>query len=160
GNVGPQPLLDGPREHGFELIDNLIRALAAEQAKTVLLLAAVGKIDLPVGAFLDAWSASAAAGLDGQAMARQQDLHAFKAGDRSRQREEGEDMVDAARIGSRLDQPAGEQRLYLRSEEEPIAGRRRLPGPVEGTDAEAIASQEQAMPALVPQGESELAAQV
>src|SRR6185312_2799554 len=55
-----------------------------------------------------------------------------------------------------VDQAALENRLDLRSEEEPVAGLR----PVERLDAEPIACEEQALPCGIPDGKCEHAAKV
>ena len=69
-------------------------------------------------------------------------------------------MVDAARVGPRFHHAGGEKRLDLRGEQQPFAVGRRLARPVERTDAEAVAAEDDAPPLLVPQGDGELAAQV
>ena len=58
-------------------------------------------------------------------------------------------------IGFRLDQPAGEDRLHLRSEQQ----RARGPGPVERLDAEAIAHEQETALRGVPDREREHAAE-
>src|SRR4030095_15667026 len=102
--------------------------IAAPAAETVpLFLAAIGKIDLPVNVLLDASRApaldAAPAGSEGnfQIPAGQQAVDAGEAGDRSRQGEESEDVVDAARIGARRNEARREQRLDLGREQEHFA---------------------------------------
>src|SRR5690348_608622 len=85
-------------------------------------------------------------------MSRQQGLDAFKASHRPRQSEEREDVIDAAHIRPRFHHTRGEQRLDLRSKEQPVA----LPCPEERTDAEAITAKEEALPPLVPERKGEL----
>ena len=67
-------------------------------------------------------------------------VDAGKARHRPGHGEEGEDVIDAARIGPCRHHARGEQRLDLRGEQQPVA--RLLPGPVERADAEAIAGQQ------------------
>ena len=72
-----------------------------------LFLALIGKIDLPVSALLNTSRILALDPAPGgseenfQIPTGQQAADAGKAGDRSRQGEEGEDVVDATRIGAR-----------------------------------------------------------
>ena len=120
----------------------------------------IGEIESPVGVLADAGRLAVAAELNLQVVAGRQRLDALETGDGAGHREEGEQVVDAARVGPRLHHAGGEKRLDLRGEQQPFAVRRGLPGPVERTDAEAVAAEDDAPPLLVPQGDGELAAEV
>src|SRR5262249_39212266 len=93
---------------------------------------------------------------DGEEVAGRQELDVLEAGDGPGQREEAEQVVDAAQVGPGRHQPGGEQAAYLGREEQPIG----LARPVQRADAGAIGPQEQLLSAAVPQGDGELAAQV
>src|SRR6185437_1923357 len=69
-------------------------------------------------------------------------------------------MIDTTRIGSSLHHPGGEERLDFGSEQQPITFLRGLSCPVQGTDAKAVARQDDATAAAVPESEGELPAQV
>ena len=62
-----------------------------------------------------------------------------KQGDRSRQGEEGEDVVDAARIGARRNEARREQRLDLGREQEHVLPGNFLARPVERANPETVA---------------------
>src|SRR5262249_37699958 len=64
------------------------------------------------------------------------------------------------RIGTRRNQARREQRLDLGREQNELAIRRPLPRPVERADAEAVAGKNELAPALVPERDGELAAQL
>ena len=98
--------------------------------------------------------------LDPEVTAGQQGLDSLEAGHRAGHAEEGEGVVDAAAVGAGVDHAGGQQSLDLRGEQEPLAGRGLLPGPIERADAEAVAAQDESLSLLVPQGNGELAAQV
>ena len=98
---------------------------------------------------------SGAGGRDLHEVPGREELDAPEAGGRPRQRGEGEDVVDPVQVGLGGDHAGGEERLDLRGEEEPVA----LAGPVERGDAEAVAPEEQAGAADVPERHGELAAE-
>ena len=93
-------------------------------------------------------------------MSGQQGLDSLKTGGRSGQCKKGEHLVDAADIGPDFDKTGRQQALDLRSEQEPLAGRTTLPGPVERADAEAVACQNELPAVLIPQGQGKLAPQM
>src|SRR5207245_6553326 len=91
-------------------------------------------------------------------MGGRQGLYSAETGHRARQRAERKELVDAARVGPRLDKAGRQQRLDLGGKQQPFALRRALPGPVKRTDAEAVARQEQPLPPLVVERNGKLAA--
>src|SRR5947208_3012691 len=71
-----------------------------------------------------------------------------------------EAMVDAAHIRPGLDHAGGKQSLDLGSKQQPVAVGGVLTRPVKGADARPIASQDQSLAVLIPEGDGELATQV
>src|SRR5207244_10986268 len=106
--------------------------------------------------FLKACRFAVAAKLNAQIMAWRQRLNAVETGHRPRQREEREELVDAARVRPRLDQAGRQKPLDFGSKQQPFPLRRALSGPVQRTDAEAVACQEQPLPPLIVQGNGKL----
>src|SRR5262249_14148231 len=124
-----------------------------------LLLALVGKVNLPVDAIANARLGSFAK-VNRQIMSRQQALDARETGDRPWQGEERKGVIDAAWIGPRRHQSGSQKALDFRSEQQPIAVGSCLTGPVQGTDAETISGQDEFLLAPVPQGQGKLAAEL
>jgi hypothetical protein len=84
-----------------------------------------------------------------------QQLDALEARDRPRQGGEREDMVEAPPVRPRRHHAGSQQRFNLGREQQPVA----LPRPIERADAEPVAAEHQASPALIPQRDGELPAQ-
>src|SRR5262245_59433877 len=82
---------------------------------------------------------------------------AFEASRLARNREEVEGLIEAARIGAGRHQARSEERLDLRSEQQPVAAVVSLFGPEQWADAEAIAAQHEAALLVIENGQSELA---
>ena len=94
--------------------------------------------------------------LEDQRVAGQQAVNALEERLRARHVARAEHLGQHAFVGLGADQAALEDRLDLRSEQQPVAGRR----PVERLDAEAIAHEQQPAARRVPDREREHAAQV
>ena len=150
-HVGTQAAFDRALQDVLELIDDALGIA------TRIFIAAVGKVDFPVGAFLDPRRLSLAAELNAQIVAGRKGLDSGKASDRPRQRKECKELVDAARIGPHVDQSGGKEGLDFGSEQQPFAVMRALARPVERADAEAVARQVQPLAALIIKGNGKLA---
>ena len=122
-----------------------------------LLLARIGEIHLPVAALAHrAGAAALVSRRDLEVAAGREELHPFKAGDRAGHGGESEDVIDPAQVRPGGDHPGGQQRLDLGGKEQPVA----LPAPVERGDAEAVAREQELAPALIPEREGKLPAQL
>ena len=86
-------------------------------------------------------------------MARRERLDPLEERPRRPRAEEREEVIDPLRVGPRLDQPRGQQRLDLRAPEQPAVAL----GVVERADAHAVAAQDQRPVGAVPERDGELA---
>jgi hypothetical protein len=95
-NVGAQSAVHGGDEELLELIDGL-------RTGRVEFLSVIGKVDLPVNLSLDRRVTALRAQVDLQVLTRQQEVDPLEASHRPWHGEEAEDLVEAARVGLRLD---------------------------------------------------------
>ena len=145
-----QSLVHGSQHDLLKFIDQTARVIAA------FFVTPIGKIHFPIRAVHDlGGSAAFAAGRDFEEVSGAQQLHALEARDRPRQCGEREDVVKAQAVGPRRHHAGSQQRFDLGREQQPVA----LPRPVERADPEPVAPEQQASPALVPQGDGKLPAQ-
>ncbi len=154
GNVSAQAALDGGIENSLEFLNDVAFFPA------VNFLPLIGKVHLPVGAFADRRVLATASASDRQDLAGGQNIDAFKAAEGARHGEEIEDRVDAATIGLRLDETGGQDRLDLRSKDEPVGAKACGARPEQRANAEAIARQDKFLLALIEQGDGELAVEL
>src|SRR5262249_7281261 len=149
-----QAALHRPQQDVFKLVNHALPVAAA------VLLPAIWEVHLPVNAvrYRFGWRCSMAE-LNAQVVARHQRRDAGEGGPRSRQREEGEGVVNAVQVGPGGNKAGGQQRLDLRREEQPVPRRRGLSRPVKRANAEAVAGEVESLAAPVPQADCELSAQ-
>ena len=127
----------------------------AEELGRIVLVPPIGEIEVPIFALDRLGDAAVGAERDPHIMSRRDRLHALEHGAPSAEREEGEEMVEPARIGPRRDGSGSDQRLDLGAEIEAVA----LPRNEQGTDPHAIARKQHDATAQVDQRKSELALQ-
>ena len=143
-HVGHQPDAHRLFEPGAELLHGVLLGELCEA-----LVAATGR-HVPVLAGRDR------AVLEDERVAGQQPVNALEQRLGAREVARAEQLGQARLVGLGANQPALEDRLDLRPEQQPAAGYR----PVERLDAEAIAREQQPAARGVPDGEGEHAAQV
>ncbi len=146
-HVGAQPDLDRAAEGGLELVDEALLVGG------IVLVAGVGEVEVPVAVLAHLGALAVAAEGDLEVVAGQHRLHAFKHRAPRAHGEEGEDVVEPARVARGRDAARGQQRLDLGTEVDPVA----LLRPVQRANADAVAGEEDRALREVDQRQRELA---